>query len=253
MHETLLIPTPDTGLIIAVDGPDGSGKGTQIARLIDHLRARCPGRDVRYIKNPAMEKGPGILRRLLLGQPVAAIKPRTPDTFPTFADGGAVYDPTRDPQERATPIAQRFCIVTESLWTYETEMLPLLRDNAILVCDRSYFISSYIYGIGEGVSYPIMEAVLDLYQRFLRRPDAAFILDVPADVSVARIAARTGQECNAYDASSLETFALRRQLYYAMASRFPWAEMLNGNDTPDAVTANMLVALEDRLGARLRA
>jgi len=138
-----------SGLLIAFEGLDQSGKQTQAERLRDRLIGA--GRQVRLLSFPAYETPIGIeIRHALAGA----------------RDWGADV-------MQLLYIANRY----EARPMIERE----LAQGTVLVCDR-YVASSIAYGETQGLDAAWLREV----QRHLPEPDITFLLDIDPDVSARR-------------------------------------------------------------------
>jgi dTMP kinase len=147
--------------LIALEGIDGAGITTQARRLVAWLEAQ--GRPARYAKQPSGGPFGVLLRQVLTG----ALRRRR-------ADGG------EEPFDEAT-LALAFA--ADRLDHLATEIGPALAAGAIVVCDR-YVLSSLAYQ-GRVLGIDWVEAL----NARCRWPDLTLYLDVPVEVSLARMAA----------------------------------------------------------------
>ncbi len=147
------------GLFITLEGPDGSGKSSLLARLDEALRRA--GCDVVATREPGSTPLGEQVRRLVL------------DTEPRIDRTG-----------RADAL-----LFAASRAQHVDELIrPALARGAIVICDR-YADSSLAYqGAGSGVPMDELRAV----QRFATGglvPDLTILLDLPVDVGLGRKAA----------------------------------------------------------------
>lgn len=141
-----------SGLFIVLEGPDGAGKSTQAALLVNALRAA--GRSVLHTAEP-MASPVGRLIREAMGAGRTANLP---------------YLFAADRAEHLSEVVE-----------------PALAQGVDVVCDR-YIPSSIAYQSLDGAD---PGHVLRLNAMF-RRPDLTLLLDLPADVATARLLARGG-------------------------------------------------------------
>jgi dTMP kinase len=138
-----------TGLLIAFEGLDQSGKQTQAERLRDRLITA--GRHVRLLSFPDYETGIGAeIGRALRGE----------------RDYGA-------------DVMQLLYVANR--YEYKKEILRELEAGTVLVCDR-YIASSVAYGDAQGLDRVWLLEI----QKYLPQPDVTFLLDIPPDVSARR-------------------------------------------------------------------
>ena len=115
----------------------------------------------------------------------------------------------------------------------------LLADGVVLVCDR-YMASSIAYGEAQGLD----AAWLAEIQRFLPQPDLTILLDIAPETAVKRKA--TGRDRYERDLALLSRV---RESYHRQSAAPSWLR-LDGERSKDAVGADILNALETRLGPR---
>lgn len=149
------------GRLITLEGIDGAGITTQARRLVAWLEAQ--GRTARYVKEPSAGPFGVLLRQVLAG----TLRRRR-------ANG------SEEPFDEAT-LALAFA--ADRLDHLATEIEPALAAGSVVVCDR-YILSSLAYQ-GRVLDLDWIEAL----NARCRRPDLTLYLDVPVEVSLARIAA----------------------------------------------------------------
>ncbi|CAN5881069.1 dTMP kinase [soil metagenome] len=138
-----------TGLLIAFEGLDQSGKQTQAEGLRDHFASL--GRETRLL------------------------------SFPDYstAIGGEISRALHGEREYAADTLQLLYVANR----YEHRGLieKLLGDGTVIICDR-YLASSIAYGEAQGLD----AAWLAACQRFLPRPDLTIVLDIAPETAVQR-------------------------------------------------------------------
>jgi dTMP kinase len=138
-----------TGLLIAFEGLDQSGKQTQAERLRDRLVEH--GRLVRLLSFPAYD---------------------TPI-------GEEIGRALRGEREYGPDVMQLLYIANRYEWKPQIERE--LERGTILICDR-YLASSIVYGEAFGLD----AAWLRETQKYLPQPDITFLLDIAPEVSARR-------------------------------------------------------------------
>jgi dTMP kinase len=145
-----------SGLFIVFDGSEGAGKSTQVSLLRQRLEAA--GRDVLLVRDPGSTR---------IGEQVRAI----------------LLDPRNDDMamrcEMLLYMAARAQMMSETI-------LPALAAGQTVISDR--FVSSTLaYQLGgDGLTATEIRAVADIAINS-RWPDLTLILDLPVDVSSARV------------------------------------------------------------------
>jgi dTMP kinase len=143
------------GRFIVLEGPDGSGKSEQARRLVAHLRAA--GHAVTHTREPGGTR---------LGEQVRAI----------------LLDPAPVPRG-AMADALLFHAARSQL--LDEVIRPALARGDLVVCDR-YATSTLAYqGYGSGLDRDALGR-LEAWVTGGLRPDLVVLLDVPADVGLAR-------------------------------------------------------------------
>ncbi len=144
---------------IALEGIEGCGKSTQIARLAEHLDRN--GRAYRITREPGGTPFGDALRDLLLR-------------------------PEGEPLDGLTEL---FLLEAARRRHVREVIVPALIAGSIVIADR-YADSSVAYQAGgRGLSTELVEQLNDLATDGLM-PDLTLLLDLPADVGLARVAGR---------------------------------------------------------------
>lgn len=172
------------GRFITFEGIDGAGKSTQLARLIEHLRAR--GIDPLQTREPGGTPIGEALRTLILQQPMT---PRA-ETLALFA-------------ARAEHLAR--------------VIRPALDAGRWVVCDR-FTDATYAYQCnGRGLPESDVSALEQWVHPDLQ-PDLTFLVDVEPAVAAARLA--RARAADRFEAEAIDFFARVRDGYLARAGRF---------------------------------
>jgi dTMP kinase len=162
-HSSLVTRHPGRGVFITLEGPEGGGKSTLAPRLAEQLRSR--GFDVVTCAEPGGGPIPQAIRSLLLDVKHAEMTPRT---------------------ELMLFLAARAQQVQDTI-------LPSLEGGRLVVSDR-YSDSTMAYQAHAG-GLPIeeVERIVDFATGGLW-PDLTLLLDVPAEIGLARQAERNRME-----------------------------------------------------------
>ena len=137
-----------SGVFIAVEGVDGSGKSTQIKLLSEKLA------ELGYVIHTTSEPSSGKL-------------------------GPILRDYLSNPNSQHTVDALLFA--ADRIEHYHEEILPKLQSGAIVICDR-YKLSSIIYQGLNGLS----EEWIKMINSKVPDPDLTVYLDVSAEIAVNR-------------------------------------------------------------------
>ena len=203
-------------MFITFEGPEGSGKTTQIPLLRDFLRAA--GYRVFTTREPGGTAIGDQIREVLLANRNTEMHPRT---------------------EILLFQASRAQLV-------EQEILPRLARGEIVICDR-YADSTLAYqGYGHRVDLPRLRGIVDFATGGLK-PDLTLLLDLDVEIGLARRAAEGG--VNRMDAFALEFHRRVRAGYHQLAAAEPdrWV-IVDANQPPERVQAAVREIVGERLG-----
>jgi dTMP kinase len=149
--------TGGSGRFITIEGPDGSGKTTQVERLADRLRAA--GHEVLVTREPGGTRLGEQLREILLAR-----------------HGGV---------EPTDALTDAFLFEAARRQLVRQVIRPALADGLIVVCGR-YSDSTFAYqGFGAGVPLETLRE-LDAAATDGLRPDLTILLDLPVEDGLAR-------------------------------------------------------------------
>jgi len=143
-------------LFISFEGPDGAGKTTQAALLVDRLRAEA--RDVVPIHEPGGTDLGSDVRALLVRRGWTPIDPRA---------------------EALLFSACRAQLVSEVI-------RPALERSAVVVADRFADSTLAYQGAGRGLPIAELQSLIDIATGGLT-PDLTLLLDIPSEVGLARL------------------------------------------------------------------
>lgn len=207
----------DSGRFLTLEGIEGVGKSTQIARLaraldaagIAHLVTREPG------GTPMAEK----IREIVL-EPRDEELPPTAELLLMFA-------------ARALHLANR--------------IEPGLREGRWVLCDR-FTDATYAYqGAGRGMSAESIALLENLVQG-TRRPDLTILLDSPVELALHRARARNASlRADRFEVEHTDFFERVRRAYLARAAASPERVLvIDATRTESEVTEAILGALASR-------
>ncbi|MEX6725792.1 dTMP kinase [Parapedomonas caeni] len=205
-----------TGRFITLEGGEGTGKSTQVARLAERLRST--GREVIVTREPGGTPGAEAIRALLVQGEV--------DRWDALSETLLLNAARHDHVERV--------------------IRPALARGAWVVCDR-YVDSTLVYqGIAKGLD---VELLVRLHEQATGPlwPDLTLVLDVPAAIGLARAASRRGDETRfeAHDAAFHERL---RAGFLDLAARYAGrCAVIDAIVDVDAVSAAIWQAVAGRL------
>lgn len=206
------------GLFITFEGPEGAGKTTQIARLVEQLE----GAGVAHI----LTREPGGTPLGTRIRQVVLLEPDLPvDPLPEFL----LYSASR-----AQLVGQ--------------VIRPALERGEVVVCDR-YADSSLAYqGAGRGLDAGLLAQITQAATGGLK-PDLTFLLDLDPAIGLARAATRG--EPDRLERADLAFHQRVRAGFLALAQQEPERfRVLDGTQSPDDLAGQIWDVVENKLGIR---
>jgi dTMP kinase len=203
------------GIFITFEGPEGSGKSTQIRLLADALGRR--GHRVTLTREPGGSPVGRKIRRLLLNTPV-----------------------------KPSPDAELLLFLADRADHVASIIRPALERGEVVLCDR-YADSTFAYqGGGRGLSVARLRR-LNREATGGLNPHLTFLLDLPADKGLARAGKR---EAGKKDRMEMEKLAFHRRVRSAFL-RFAKAEpkrikVLDASRDIDDLAVEILKTVEAR-------
>lgn len=147
------------GRFITIEGGEGAGKSTQVRHLAASLRER--GIDCLVTREPGGTEGAEAIRELIV----------------------------HGPPDRWRPLAELYLFLAAREDHLHRAILPALERGAWVLCDRFADSTRVYQGCAGGLGLELVDALqaplLDAH-----RPDLTLVLDLPAEVGLARCAAR---------------------------------------------------------------
>ena len=207
-----------TGRFITLEGGEGAGKSTQIARLGTWLREK--GRTVVTTREPGGSPGAEMVRKLLVEGP------------PERWDGTT---------EALLHFAARRDHLRSTVW-------PALTRGAWVISDRFADSTIAYQGNGHGLERAMLERLYEVaVGKF--RPDLTLILDLPIDAGLARAASRRGTETR-YESLPKDFHERVRAGFLDIARREPdRCAVIDATKDLDAVSSAIAQTVAQRLGA----
>lgn len=196
------------GRFITFEGGEGAGKSTQAERLAARLRSLAIG--VVTTREPGGSAGADIMRHVLLS---GAAKPLGPvaETL--------LFAAARDDHIRAT-------------------IAPALARGKWVVCDR-FIDSTRVYQGALGEVDPKLIRGLERLTVSDTMPDVTFILDLPAEIGLARAAQRrAGAQADRFETETIGFHTRLRQAYRDIATAEPQRCLLIDADRPADMVAD---------------
>ncbi len=211
------------GHFITFEGGEGSGKSTHAATLAQRLKSL--GLDVVLTREPGGSTGAEIIRHILLS---GIAKPLGAETE------AILFAAARDDHVRNT-------------------ILPALKVGSWVICDR-FIDSTRVY---QGALGNVDQRLIRSLERVTvgtAFPELTFILDVPAQIGLARAKSRRGQDvADRFEAESLEFHEKLRQAYRTLATEEPArCVVIDGRAPRDVVADRIWSIVQERLPSERR-
>lgn len=205
------------GKFITLEGGEGTGKSTQVRRLVKRLRDL--GHEVAQTREPGGSPGAEDIRNLVLNGEAERWSPRT-ETLMMFAARS-------DHLERT--------------------IRPALEAGAWVVCDRFADSSRAYQGAGGGVSLDFIEQ-LDAAIVGADQPDLTLVFDLPVELGLERAFGRGLFEVR-FESKGLAFHQRLRDGFLQIARAHPErCVVINADGDEDTVEARVWAAVEGRLG-----
>ena len=208
------------GLYLALEGIDGSGKTTQVDRLVSYFEKQ--GREVIHTREP--RKGEGTIGKLI--QDILHGK------------------------TAVSPVAFQYLFTADRQMHHQDVILPALEAGKVVISDRCFW-SAIPYGIldmDEAITATaiqqklVAQSILSFYHEFTI-PDKTFYLDVSLETAITRITQGDGANEIYEDKAKLER-AIKG--YEWLLQEFPDEfTVVDANNDVDAVTKEIESALKN--------
>jgi dTMP kinase len=206
------------GRFISFEGGDGSGKSTHAAMLAHRLKSL--GLEVVLTREPGGSAGAEIIRHILLS---GIAKPLGAETE------AILFAAARDDHVRNT-------------------IFPAVKSGKWVICDR-FIDSTRVYQGALGHVDPHLIRSLERVTVGPAMPDLTFILDVPANVGLARATYRRGEAAaDRFEDEGLEFHENLRKAYRALAEQEPRrCIVIDGRPPRDVVSERIWAIVNERL------
>ena len=203
------------GHFITFEGGEGAGKSTQVARLVERLRAR--GLECVATREPGGTPNAEALRKVLL-------------------EGLA---------EKLTPASEAMIFSAARIDHLDKLIRPALARGAYVICDR-FADSTRAYQGGA-----LGEAFIDGLEKLAvgsTMPELTFILDLPAEEGLARADARRGNgKADRFESEAIEFHQGLRKAFRAIAEKNPQrCMMIDASRAPDVIADDIWRVVEQR-------
>jgi len=211
--------TKHVGKLISFEGSEGSGKSTQIARLAERIQGL--GREVIATREPGGTE---------IGEQIRNI---------------IVHNSKGD---EMTPETELLLFTAARAQLVREVIAPALLRGAVVVSDR-YLDSSTVY---QGIARNLAPDPVNQINRFAVgtvMPHLTIVLDVPTEVSLARIRQRASDLPDRMERENIEFYTKVREGYLLLARQWPErVVVIDGTQSPDALEEQIWGAVQLRLG-----
>jgi dTMP kinase len=205
-------------VLVTFEGIEAAGKSTLIAALNQELTTR--GNVVLVTREPG-------------GTPL----------------GDALRAVFLDPALAVDPIAEVMLLNASRAQLVADVIAPALKARSVVLCDRFFDATVAYQGYGRGLN---VESLLDICLVATHRiaPDLTFLIDIPVELSLARLRARGAADRLEREGTAFHTRV--REGYLALAERFPNRYVvLEGTQPADVLATSAAAIFEQRREAAL--
>lgn len=208
----------EPGRFITLEGGEGAGKSTQVARLASWLDSRR--HSVLATREPGGSPGAEMVRKLLVEGPAER------------------WDGTT---EALLHFAARRDHLRSTVW-------PALENGTWVISDRFADSTRAYQGNGHGVDLAMLDRLYAVAVGDFR-PDLTLILDLPIEIGLARAASRRGSETR-YESLPPAFHERVRKGFLEIAAREPKrCALIDATQDIDAIAAAIARAVGERLEA----
>jgi dTMP kinase len=206
------------GRFITLEGGEGAGKSTQIARLKTWLESR--GREVLATREPGGSPGAEAIRKLLV-------------------------EGTADRWDGTTEALLHFAARRDHL---RATVWPALKSGIWVLSDRFADSTRAYQGYGHGLDGAMLDRLYELAVGSFR-PDLTLVLDLPVETGLARAAERRGSEMR-YESLPRDFHQRVREGFLEIARRDPKrCAVIDATKDIDTIAQAITRVVTDRLGS----
>jgi len=206
------------GKLISFEGSEGSGKSTQIARLLAHLREA--GREIVSAREPGGTDLGERIRDILLH---------------------------KDEGQGMCAEAELLLFTAARAQLVRTVIAPALQRGAIVVSDR-YLDSSTVYQGAARNLPPGPVAAVNSFAVGGIMPHLTVVIDVPTEVSLARVRERSAGRPDRIEREDAAFFQKVRDAYLQLGRDDPKRVIVvDGTQTPDTIDRQIWAEVQQRL------
>jgi dTMP kinase len=206
------------GLFITFEGGEGCGKSTQIRALTARLESE--GHKVLQTREPGGTPLGEAIRNLL-----------------QHDDAG----------ENMSPEAELLLFTASRAQLTRERILPALSTGEIVLCDRFMDSTTVYQGVARQINSEFV-ATINQFAVASARPDLTILIDLPPEIGLARVHARSNGQLDRMEQEAIEFFQAVRDGYLAAAAAEPERFLvLDGNQSPETLETEIWNAVKPRL------
>jgi dTMP kinase len=149
-----------------------------------------------------------------------------------------------DPALAVDPIAEVMLLNASRAQLVADVIAPALKARSVVLCDRFFDATVAYQGYGRGLNVDsLLEICLTATHRIA--PDLTFLIDIPVELSLARLRARGGADRLEREDRAFHT--LVREGYLALAERFANRYVvLDGTQPADVLAKSAFAVFQER-------
>jgi dTMP kinase len=209
--------TERPGTFITFEGPDGSGKTTQMRILADRLRGR--GREVVETQEPGGTNIGLQIRSILLNSE----------------------------NRNLCPVAEMLLYFAARAQNFDERILPAWDRGAVVLSDRFTDSTLAYQGGGRELGPDVVMQLHNIACHGLQ-PDLTVCIDVDARTGLERAKARTGAKADRMEEQTIQFHQRVREIYLDLARQYPERiKIIDGRGDVEAVAERVWEVVKDRV------
>ena len=209
--------TERKGVFITFEGPDGSGKSTQMRLLAERLRGR--GSEVVETQEPGGTQIGLQIRSILLDNDNAKL----------------------------CPVAEMLLYFAARAQNFDERILPAWESGSIVLSDRFTDSTLAYQGGGRELGHGVVMQLHDIDCHGLQ-PDLTICIDVDTEVGLARVLSRGGERRDRMEEQAVSFHKRVREIYFELGRKYPQRiKIIDGNGQIEDVAERVWRVVEPRV------